>query len=502
MGKKLATGTGVAVLALGLAAAGFRAYMGSRFSAAGLEQELESRYRCQVSLGEVDLALFRRSPRLVVSGVQIAPLGAAPAAAAAETPPPPLPATGLRAREVELTATFRSLLAGEIEVVDVILRDVVAETVVSAKGVSSLNLLFDERDGDDVGRADPAPGVERGAGAAPGRAGNAVVFVAAPSADSPADKDAAGGTGGGDQDDLEPGGFHASSIDLPRSLRRVHIENGTVVAYLSKPKAYLTLAQIDTEAREIAFDPDDLARRNRAVVDFHARLTVDGADRSVRFADFGLAMDADLAPFDPATGFLNPGQVYPLVLGKGSSIEALPMLEQLSGSLATLERAGVKLERLKLRADLATDSPLHLRLGNRKVELAGDSVLPFSDYTLTLDSESWLRPSDSTHAFAGNLLASEALSREALDSLQAVVSEQVGSVAGESLGERVASLAREILVEPLLDDGKVSLDFRSSGKISDPKVKVENKLRDLKDAAKDALKRGALGDLLNGLLGR
>jgi hypothetical protein len=476
--------------------------MGSRFSAAGLAQELESRYRCQVTLGDVELALFRRSPRLVVSGVQISPLGAAPAAAAAESGSPPPPATGLRAREVELTATFRSLLAGEIEVTEVVLRDVVAETVVSAKGVSSLNLLFDERDGDEVSRAGPARDEGREPGAVAGGTGSAVVFVAAAPAGASADTDAAGGTGEGDRDDPEPGGFHASSIDLPPSLRRVHIENGAVIAYLSKPKAYLTLAQIDAEARDVAFDPDDLARRNRAVVDLRARLSVEGADRSVRFADFALAMDADLAPFDPATGFLNPGQVYPLVLGRGSSIEALPLLEQLSGSLAALERAGVKLERLKLRADLATDSPLHLRLGNRKVELAGDAVLPFNDYTLTLNSESWLRPSDSTHAFAGNLLASEALSREALDSLQAVVSEQVGSVAGESVGERVASLAREILVEPLLEEGKVSLDFRSTGKISDPKVKVENKLRNLKDAAKDALKRGALGDLLNGLLGR
>ena len=204
-------------------------------------------------------------------------------------------------------------------------------------------------------------------------------------------------------------------------------------------------------------------------------------------------------PFEPSTGHLNPDMVYDLTLHQGSAIDSWPVIDQLAGSVKELKDAGVELKEILGRAELQRDTSLKLRIYDGRIGLAEALALGFAPYSLTLNEESWVRTADNSHEFKGTLTASEELTATAVDRMEEVVKDK----AGDSLAE----IARELLVEPLLKDGRVSLEFRSTGSLSKPKVRIENPLKDLGDILEEAGKNlfkkgGAVDSLLKGLFGK
>ena len=195
-------------------------------------------------------------------------------------------------------------------------------------------------------------------------------------------------------------------------------------------------------------------------------------------------------PFDPEDGYLNPDTVYEFAIKQGSTVDVLPMIDELTKNLGLLEGAGVDLGRLKLRGSLKRDVPVRLRFFDSKILAAEEVALVFQEYSLTMDEGSWLRTADSTHTFDGGLVGSEGLTEDVVESIDKYV--------GKQAGDSVASIAKGLIVDPMLVDGKLTLNYHSEGKLGRPRVRGETPVKSLEEALKAAVENGGIQDLLKG----
>ncbi|CAN5334717.1 hypothetical protein BH23VER1_BH23VER1_23910 [soil metagenome] len=438
----------------------------SRLDAATLVRQIEASNNCRVHIGAVTVSLFSQPARLELSDLRLLPRDEAANSAvplAERDAPPELETTGIVCGQASLASDLRSLWRGRVDAESIGLRQVLARTVISRDGTSSLNAFFDEP-------PEPAPTAsarfDRGNIRLSG-GGQTLVATTQPG-------------------DLER--FNAEEIQLPATLESFTLEEGVLECFLEKTGGIISAHDLEIALTDLDIDAANLAEHNSAKLSVSAQIAVEDGTREHRYANLIVRTDGDIVPFEPATGYLNPNMAYVITVAQGSFIEEIPLLKDLGGDLKKLAEIGVKLEQLGERHELQADSQVHLRIYDGRLGLAEPLLLPFSHFALTLKEGSWIETAENTHQFDGHLLASREMSAEAVAGMEAFVR--------DTAGDSMADIARGILIDPILVDGRISLDFASSGELADPKVKIVTPLSDIGDVLK---KVG--GQLLKGLFG-
>lgn len=287
--------------------------------------------------------------------------------------------------------------------------------------------------------------------------------------------------------------FNARDIKFSSRLRRVAIDDASLHFRVRKSKTVIQLDQCTLALTDISLDPQQLDTENHATLALRTRLVVNSRKREdLRYADIGVRMDGHVRPFDPATGDLAPDLAFTTVFEKGSALQGLPLLEKLQKNFDKARRAGLKLGDLQKRTALDEDARLSLRLHANRFTLLHPATLTFADYSLALEEGSFIDTGTEEHLLSADFTIAADHSQAALRQAEAFLGQ---------LSDEAAAPLRELLIEPLVHEGRLALRFRSSGELDDPKVKIDHPLQDLKDQLEETgksllnqLKKNILGD--------
>ena len=449
---------------------GINLYLESRLKPEVLVALIESEKNCRVDISDCNVSILHQPAHVIMKGVTFLPRDsfAENATPLSERPPIEIGTTYIRCPEVVLKVRLWDLLARRLQVNELDLRESDVGFTILRGGGNSLKPLFaslkKKADGIDGIKADSD---KNGKGDKP----NGTPDVAA-------------------SEPLEKKPFHVSELPLQSTLKLAHLHGGVLKMMIEKSGAVIEVKIHQLAFSDINVNPYDLETGNTAVMNLDCTVAVDDPGQNLRFAEMHVGISGGITPFDATTGQLNPDMKYDVIFHQGSYVQSMPLMEKLGNSTDELQKIGLKLEELGQKEVLREDRQARVGYRDKRIRLLEELVLPFDNYQLTLAKQSWLETGDSEHEFRGNMLIARELTAKALDGVEEYVRSRVG--------DNVADVARK-LVDPILEENQISLDFRSKGALGKPSIKIDNPLSDIKDGLKEKGKQ-LLNDTLESML--
>jgi hypothetical protein len=245
-----------------------------------------------------------------------------------------------------------------------------------------------------------------------------------------------------------------------------------------KTRAVTELNELQFNLTDVAVNPADLTTTNRGTVNMTTRIVMTGSKKKPGpVATLGLRLNGTLTPFDRTSGQFQPDLQFTTDITTDSVLESIPALEKIEKNMARARRAGLKIEPLGSQIRLAADSRMAMHFRDGRLTLTQPATLDCGGYALTARGGSMVDAVQGTHDVHASWVASQEVSDKALAESRDFLS-SVGSEAGDAL--------RELLIDPLVRDGRLAMDFATSGALSDPDVRIAHPLQDLTDQLKDA----------------
>ena len=123
--------------------------------------------------------------------------------------------------------------------------------------------------------------------------------------------------------------------------------------------------------------------------------------------------------------------------------------------------------------------------------------LDFGNYSMGLVENSWLDTGTLEHEFHGGISISEKFTGETRAGVERFLRDKAGDTA--------ADIGVDIILNPLVEAGRMTLRFGSSGPLGEPDVSLDNELGDIEDVMEEVGKKlirgkGGLDSLLKGIL--
>ncbi len=284
--------------------------------------------------------------------------------------------------------------------------------------------------------------------------------------------------------------FSVHNLPLSAQINRMGLTHGRIEMLVQKSKQRLQISDLNLIIGSIDIDPKDLAHHNRAALQFDTNVIISGQDNS-EHAKLMIASSGNVKPFDPKTGYINPGIIYVIRLKQGSFISSLIALDQLKESLFALSRIGLNMEKITQKAELSKDTETGIAYKDGRAAFVHDLSFPTQHYDLYLRKDSWVDIINTNHRFNGHLILSKQASDSALAGVDQFIEKQAATVAKKNVAIDKKKV-REQLLQGLVKDGRIFLDFSSEGNIRKPVVKLSVTPPSLdavlKDTVKDAVK--------------
>ncbi|MCB1098750.1 MAG: hypothetical protein KDN22_24470 [Verrucomicrobiae bacterium] len=465
----------VPLLLLGAAFFGLNYYLESRLKPEVLVALIESEKNCRVDISDCDVSILHQPAHVIMKGVTFLPRDsfAENATQLSERPPIEIGTTYIRCPEVILKVRLWDLLVRRLQVNELDLREPEVAFSLLRGGGNSLKPLFASLKKKSTSVDGIKMGEDKDKGKDDKLGGEVVV------------------ADGASKEELEKKPFHVSELPLQSTLRLAHLNGGVLKMLVEKSGVVIEVKIHDLSFSDIDVNPYDLEAGNTAVMNLDCTVAVDEPEQNLRYAEMHVGISGGITPFDAATGHLNPDMKYDVIFRQGSYVQSMPLMEKLGNSMDELQKIGLKLEELGQKEVLREDRQARVGYRDKRIRLLNELVLPFDNYQLTLEKQSWLETGDSEHEFRGNMLIAKELTAKALDGVEEYVRSRVG--------DNVADVARK-LVDPIVEENQISLDFRSKGALGKPKIKIDNPLGDIKDGLKEKGKQllnGTLQNLLN-----
>lgn len=479
--KRLLTAVAL-LLALGAGGGSLAVWWALRqFTPERVVHHLESVCNARVQLDGCTLSLFSSPARLELQGLHFHPRDgeADRATPPASRPPIKIGNTYLRMRSGTVEADLAALvLRREIKVkaLHIEMGDVKCDILPG--GGNSLSQLF-RAPATVGGRPNPAVAAIVPVAAAIAAAAEAATSDASPSeagasaeAQPPADADA------GESSESPMPDFHARDLPGPIAIDRLTFTDGRARIRNRKTRAVTELNQLNLIVTGLSVDPARLAEANRASIDLRSRLWVDGGRKNPgRLAELEISLQGTLVPFEATTGRLQPDMPATAAISRGATLRSLPALEKIEKNLARARRAGLHVDPLSTEAVLSADAPLGLRFTGHRLSLTAPATLDFTDYALLVEAGSVLDLNDDSHEVSAAWTASQAISDKALGGANSFL---------ESLGSEAGAELRRLLIDPLVQSGRLHMEFTSRGALAKPDVRIAHPLQDVTDQLKDA----------------
>ncbi len=269
--------------------------------------------------------------------------------------------------------------------------------------------------------------------------------------------------------------FSVSGIPVGTVMNRIGIEDGLVDILFRATGQRFNVSGLRMLLTDIDINPNDLQNHNRAKIQFDSQVSIFNKENSEQ-ARLSLNSHANVRPFDPATGKIEPEAVYELTISRGSFIQALVALEKARSTLDMLTKIGLELDILSKKAVLSKDASTAIKYNRGRVSFEKDLKAETNDYDLEISKDSWFNVLDNTHSFKGSFTASRAETDKLLAEADKYIEKALREVRNVNI-DRVR--LREELLSELVKEGRLFIAFSSSGNITDPNVKVSAKMPDL-----------------------
>ncbi len=446
-----------------------------QFTPERLVRQLETTCNARVQIEGCTLSLFSSSARLELTGLQFHPRDgeADRGTPMASRPPIKITNTYLRMRRALIEADLLALLLRRelrVKTVRIDMGDIKCDILPG--GGNSLRALFTPP---STVPAPSTPAMLELAAAAVAATTNAVHST--PPADETEDASSPP-----NEDTSTPlstrSVFAATQLPGIVALESIVFADSRIRIRNRKTRAVTELNELQFSLTDVAVDPADLTTTNRGTVTITTRIVMTGSKKNPGpVATLGLRLNGTLTPFDKTSGQFQPDIQFTTDITKDSVLESIPALEKIEKNMARARRAGLKIEPLGRQARLATDSRMAMHFRDGRLTLTQPATLDCGGYALTARGGSMLDAVQGTHDVHASWVASQEVSDQALAGSREFLS---------SAGSETGNALRELLIDPLVRDGRLAMDFATSGALSDPDVRIAHPLQDLTDQLKDA----------------
>ncbi len=280
--------------------------------------------------------------------------------------------------------------------------------------------------------------------------------------------------------------FSVHDLPISAQINRMGLTHARVEMRVQKTNQRFQISDLDLIIGSIDIDPNDLINHNRAAIQFDTNVMISGQDNSTQ-AKLKLASSGNIEPFDPKSGFINPGIVYRIRLKQESFISSLIALDQLKESLSALSRIGLNMEKLTQKAELSKDTETGIAYKNGRISFVHDLSFPTQHYDLYIRKNSWANIINIQHGFNGHLVLSKEASASALADVDQFIEKQAAALAEKKVAIDTNKI-RDQLLDGLVKDGRIFLGFTSKGNMRKPVIKLTVTPPSLEAVLKDTLK--------------
>lgn len=240
------------------------------------------------------------------------------------------------------------------------------------------------------------------------------------------------------------------------------------------------------DLKDMDVNPGDLAKHNLCLMEYSGQILLKKTGVVLPLIDFAFTGNGTLEPFDAKSGEWNPDIWLTVKLQKSAVLGGTPMKEQMRENDAKkMKEYGIDLGNIALGGVLVEDADTLIHWVRGKLIVKKDTRLVFPQYEITLAEGSWFNGHADAHRANGALVVNADVSANILGQARKHLEKEYGEI--------VAELAMPFLNSGLLldDQKRIVIKFKSSGKLSQPKVEMDNIFNDIKDAGTS---------LLNGLI--
>lgn len=423
---------------------------------------IEARWNCRAEINSIDLKVGTNTT-IELKQVALAPRDEFADNATPLADRPKLDNAAIRIALVSLEARPAELLKKHLRVEHLIIDQAQIATELGEDGGASVDKLFH-----------PAPLVATEPPVDESPTDESPTVVPVGSEVPPADEDKA---------------FVAGDMLISTAAGLVELKNSSMAITLRKSKTIARLDDLHIAFKDIDLDPAQLVSHNSARFDFGGRLAMDGEDeqgKPTRFVELKVSGSGKLAPFNTETGLIEPAWSSTLVLYQGSRVDTFPLVEKLQKKLEDIDTGGVDLSDINLRGELIADASTRLSHRHGRFTLEQPLALSLPDTSFAFEAGSWADTATNQHQVKGVVTASEALTKKIVAQVEKYLEKKLGGLVSDDLRKQVLGMA--------LKDGRIAIEFVSTGDLGNPKVDVVTPfgtLGDLKqtfDGIKDAFK--------------
>lgn len=270
-------------------------------------------------------------------------------------------------------------------------------------------------------------------------------------------------------------------LAIPTTIDRIGIESGKIVIKNAKQGSETRLENLHLILSDIDIDANSLEEHNHCRADLSTHLILSNTDTRETFLDFQISGDAEGSPLDPADGLFGPNMVFNAKIDEGGWVAGLPFLHTLSNSLEALDKIGLNLDFLGMRGELAQPLDTKVRVADKKLVFEKPAKLDFGSYAVGIENASWIDTAALQHDFRGGISLSEGFTKTATDGVETFLREKAG--------KRAAEMGLEAIIDPLVESGRLSLIFKSTGSLSKPEVGLANEIGDVESVMEEVGKR-------------
>ena len=282
--------------------------------------------------------------------------------------------------------------------------------------------------------------------------------------------------------------------DVVATLREFLIKDSAVSLTIESSGLMMNCENINLSLSSISVDPKQLHKTNSADITMQVDIHL-SSEEGVQYGNVYLTGDSNATLFNTETGESEPDLIGRFSLDERSWLNTdIPVVNEAWGKLGKLEKIGIKVSDLPDRATFGRSKSIaaHYHLG--RVTVLEPLSIWVGDWEVAVLKDSWADSKSDLHVIEAELLASEKASRSFNKAVMKGL-EKVPSSFRQDIADEVLS--------DLLRDERILFAVKSTGELSDPKVRPSTEVRDYKKMIKKSGRKyleDNAEDLLKGLL--
>ena len=445
-----------------------------------LVEKMESAWNCRAEIQDVDVTLAGTA-KVEITGLALGERDETVEQGVPLADRAPLAGAIVRSESVVLEVRPAALFRKRLDVQQLILNGLHVQTVIERDGESSLERLFQSvKDGGAPETEEPA-------------------VAASPMVTQKVEKESRLVQLAVVEESGDEKSFNAAAMPFVTVADNVQIRSGTLIAMIEASGTHMIFEEVQLGVTRIDVDPGNLAEHNEATFRIDSNLVVSGAGNNEDFLRARISGNGVVHPFDVSTGEVDPVWNAEVMLHKGAAMNTFPILEKLREKLDKIDTAGVDLSDINIRGELQNDAVTRVSQSRGKYTFDMPLELRLPETDLLVHEGSWLDTGPNTHEIRGAVVASEALTAQIQKKVDHYLEKKAKNFASESM--------RDLVMSPVMQNGKIVLEVVSQGDMGRPKVDVVTAFGNLTDViknSKDSLKvlEEAGKSLLKGLFGQ